>query len=48
MSFGTLQGIWTLLVLITFVGIVAWAWSDRRRDEFERAANMPLDDDDQA
>lgn len=48
MSFGTLQGLWTVLVLVIFVGIVVWAWSDRRKKEFDRAAHMPLEDDDRA
>ena len=36
----------TVAALITFLGIVAWAWSSRRRDDFEAAARLPLDEDD--
>jgi len=32
-------------MLILFVGIVAWAWSARRRKDFEEAARLPLEDD---
>lgn len=38
--------IWTILVFIIFIGIVAWAYSSRRKDEFDAAARDPIDDDD--
>ena len=38
----------TVAALITFLGIVAWAWSSRRRADFEAAARLPLDEDDAA
>lgn len=34
----------TVLVMITFIVIVAWAWSGKRKEDFEEAANLPLDD----
>ena len=40
-----LHSIWTVLVLVAFLAIVAWAWSGKRREEFERSARIPLDDD---
>jgi len=45
MDFGTLEGLWTLAVLVSFVGIVLWAWSGKRRHDFEKAGRIPLDDD---
>jgi cytochrome c oxidase cbb3-type subunit 4 len=36
----------TVLAMITFLGIVAWAYSSRRKDDFEAAARLPLDEDD--
>lgn len=36
---------WTVALLVVFIGIVAWAWSGRRRKDFEQAARIPLDDD---
>lgn len=42
---GTWLGIWTVVVLIIFTGIVAWAWSGKRRKQFEQAARIPLEDD---
>lgn len=36
--------VWTLALLIAFLGIVVWAWSGRRKKDFEEAANLPLED----
>ncbi len=36
---------WTLVLLIIFIGIVLWAWSGRRKQDFEEAANIPFEDD---
>jgi cbb3-type cytochrome oxidase subunit 3 len=30
--------------LIGFVAITLWAWSGKRKGEFERAAHLPLDE----
>ena len=35
----------TVATFITFVAIVAWAYSGRRREDYEAAARMALDDD---
>ncbi len=40
-----IHSIWTALLLAVFVGIVVWAWSSKRKDAFERAAHLPLEDD---
>jgi cytochrome c oxidase cbb3-type subunit 4 len=37
--------IMTVATFFTFVAIVAWAYSGRRRKDYERAARMALDDD---
>jgi cytochrome c oxidase cbb3-type subunit 4 len=37
-----LHSIMTLITFITFVGIVAWAWSRNRKSEFDDAANAPF------
>jgi cytochrome c oxidase cbb3-type subunit 4 len=44
MDIGTISGIATGLSMIAFLGVVAWAWSARRKDTFERLARVPLDD----
>ena len=37
-----LHSIMTLVTFATFVGIVVWAWSRKRKPEFEEAANAPF------
>ncbi len=37
---------WTVLLLILFIGIVLWAFSSRRKQRFDAAARLPLEDDD--
>ena len=48
MDLNTIRAGITVAALITFLGIVAWAWSSRRRADFEAAARLPLDEDDAA
>jgi len=35
----------TVVLLISFVGIVIWAYSKRRKSDFDEAANLPFADD---
>jgi len=46
MDAGLFRGLYTLLMLLIFIGICVWAYSSRRKTEFEEAANLPLDEDD--
>jgi cytochrome c oxidase cbb3-type subunit IV len=41
----TLHIIWTVVAMTLFVGIVIWAWSGKRKQEFEVLAHLPLEDD---
>jgi cbb3-type cytochrome oxidase subunit 3 len=45
MNTGDLWGVYTLLLLVLFVGIVVWAWSGKRARAFKEAAEIPLLDD---
>jgi cytochrome c oxidase cbb3-type subunit 4 len=45
MNYGVLRGLTTLLVMLAFVGVFAWAWSRRRHAAFTEAANLPLEED---
>lgn len=40
-----ISGIVTAILLACFLGITAWAWSSRRRADFEAAARLPLADE---
>ncbi len=42
------HSIWTVAMLVLFIGIVAWAWSGKRKARFDAAARLPLDDDELA
>jgi cytochrome c oxidase cbb3-type subunit 4 len=46
MDINTIRAGVTVAALITFLAIVAWAWSSRRRADFDAAARLPLDEDD--
>lgn len=46
MDAGTWRGIFTVVMLLLFVGICFWAWSSRRREDFAEAARLPLEQDD--
>lgn len=45
MDAGILHGIWTAALLAVFAAIVVWAWSGRRKRDFEEAARLALDED---
>lgn len=45
MDINTLRAIVTVVSLITFLGIVVWAWSRRNAEGFEEAANLPFEQD---
>jgi len=38
-------GIFTAALLLIFLGIAAWAYSSRRREDFDDAARLPLRED---
>ena len=45
MDIGTVRGLVTLVVMLAFIGLVAWAYSKRRKADFDEMAQMPLQDD---
>jgi len=47
MDIGLVHSVWTVLVVISFIGIVVWAWSGKRKQEFETAARAALEDGDE-
>ena len=42
MDAGILHGLWTVAMIAIFAAIVAWAWSGRRKRDFDEAARLPL------
>ncbi|MBI5257079.1 MAG: cbb3-type cytochrome c oxidase subunit 3 [Burkholderiales bacterium] len=45
MELNELRSVVTVMLFIVFIGIVIWAWSQRRREAFDSAAQLPLIDD---
>jgi cytochrome c oxidase cbb3-type subunit 4 len=45
MDINTLRGLSTLFLLVVFIALVFWAYSDRRKKDFDEAANLPFADD---
>jgi cytochrome c oxidase cbb3-type subunit 4 len=45
MDIGTFRGVVTAILMALFIALIVWAYSRRRRDEFEAAARLPLEDD---
>ncbi|MES2840775.1 cbb3-type cytochrome oxidase subunit 3 [Hydrogenophaga sp.] len=45
MDINDLRSIVTVVSMLTFLGIVAWAWSKRNKDRFDEAAQLPFQDE---
>lgn len=42
MDIGTIHSIWTIVLFVSFIGVVWWAYGKSRRSRFEEAANLCL------
>jgi cytochrome c oxidase cbb3-type subunit 4 len=47
MDIGTFRGLITGVLLSLFVWLVFWAWSKARKADFDAAARLPLEEDEQ-
>jgi cytochrome c oxidase cbb3-type subunit 4 len=45
MDVNDFRSIVTVLSLVVFLGIVAWAWSKRNKERFDEAAQLPFKDE---
>lgn len=43
---GLLRGIFTVVLLVLFIGICFWAYSGRQKATFDAAAQLPLESGD--
>jgi cytochrome c oxidase cbb3-type subunit 4 len=41
----SLRSIVTVVSLVTFIGIIAWAYSRKNAADFHKAANLPFEQD---
>ena len=45
MDINDLRGLSTAFTLAAFIGLCIWAYSSKRKKEFEEAANLPFADE---
>ena len=45
MDLDILRGVLLVALIIGFAGMVGWAWSKKRKPEFDQAARLPLEED---
>jgi cytochrome c oxidase cbb3-type subunit 4 len=45
MDIGTVRGLLTAAIMLLFIGIFAWSFGRRRKTDFDRLSQMPLEDD---
>lgn len=45
MDINDLRGLLTAVLLFSFIGLWIWAWSSRRKADFEATAALPLEED---
>ena len=45
MDINDLRGLSTLALMIGFIGIVFWAYSSKRKADFDEAGNLPFADE---
>ena len=45
MDINDFRGFLTAVLLFSFVGLWIWAWSSRRKADFEASAALPLEED---
>ena len=44
-TLGLLRGLATLLAMIAFIGVWIWAWGRKRKQKFDDAGRLPLEED---
>ena len=45
MDINDLRGLLTAVLLFAFIGLCIWAWSGRRKADFDASAALPLEED---
>lgn len=45
MEWGHINGAFTLVLMISFIGIWIWAFQKDRKRDFDEAANLPLQEE---
>ena len=42
---GQVIGVFTLLTMLTFIGIWLWVWNRHHKSKYDALARIPMDDD---
>ena len=45
MDLPMIHAIWTIVLMVLFIGIVVWAWSGKNKARFDAAAQLPFDEE---
>ncbi len=45
MDINDFRGLLTAVAMFSFLGLCVWAWSKKRKAEFDASAQLPLEDD---
>ena len=45
MDINDLRGLLTAVLLFAFLGLCVWAWSSRRKADFDASTALPLEED---
>jgi len=45
MDINTVRGLITILMIVTFLSLVVWAYSKKQKQPFDEAANLPFADE---
>ena len=46
MDINTLRGIGTIFAMVAFIGVVIWAYSSYKKNDFDEASQLPFADED--
>jgi cytochrome c oxidase cbb3-type subunit 4 len=46
MDINVIRGLITAVLIVLFIGLFIWAFSDKRKSAFDKAANLPFVGDD--
>lgn len=48
MEYSTIHSIFTVILFVAFIAYVIWAFSKKRKADFDQAANLVFDDEQKA
>ena len=44
LDINVIRGVVLIILMAAFIGLWIWAWSDKRKTEFDAAAQLPLEE----